>query len=537
MTVECLVGIDVGTTSSRVALYSTDGTLLSEGRAPHLVCHPYIGCAEEDATDWWDAVCAASQAALHARDLPVVHIKGIAVTSMRQTFICVDRAVRPLRPGILWYDTRHAAQVDWVRSNIGSETVYRLTGSPPGRRAIYKVMWLRDNEPGVYHATAHILFVPDYIVYLLTGELVTSSGASCASGCLDIQAKTGWAVPFIEQCGVDPDKWLPNVRPGGSIAGCVTARAAEQTGFPVGTPVVVTGGDQASGNLGIGVCRPGLLGINGGTSCALQTPSEKLPLDSSMSFFVDFSPAGYYVAENGITSGTGALTEWFKGSFWSPGSKELVDEAVIWEELYVLAEQAPPGNLGLMLVPYLRGANGPLWDPRARGLLAGLTTVHKRAHLMRAVLEGLAYESRHILESMERGTGVAIHSVRTYGGASQNDLWNAIFADILGRPVSVTTDPAPVSLGAAIVAGYAVGLYRDPADAAVEMVRIRRTYEPERSRVNLYDELYRKGYSRLYERVRDVMSSIACIVEHAEQASAGVAPGLQPQPESTNLLQ
>jgi sugar (pentulose or hexulose) kinase len=520
MAPECVVGIDIGTTSSRVNLYDVDGTLLAEGTASHQVSHPHPGWAEEDAADWWQAVCAASAEALEQFLQPRSRIAGLAITSMRQTFICLDRHLQPLRPGILWYDTRHAAQVDWVRSHIGSQTVYRLTGSPPGRRAIYKAMWLKEHEPDVYHATAHILFVPDYVLLRLTGQLMTTPGVSCASGCLDVAAKTRWASDFIVQCGVHPDKWLPDIRLPGTVAGYVTEEAAAETGFLAGTPVVLAAGDQACGNLGVGVCQPGLLGINGGTSCALQTPSESLPLDEAMSAFVDFSPAGYYVAENGITSGTAALTEWFRDGFGQPESARAGDESELWEMLYDLASEAPPGNMGLMLVPYLRGANGPLWDPRARGVLVGLLTGHGRPHLMRALLEGLAYESRRILESMERGTGEPIHAVRTYGGASQNDLWNSIFSDVLGRPVAATTEPAPVSLGAAIAAGYGVGLYASPVDAAQGMVRIRTQYEPDPDRTALYEDLYQNVYVHLYDRLADLVRHVSRATTHPERAGA-----------------
>jgi xylulokinase len=376
-------------------------------------------------------------------------------------------------------------------------------------------MWLKANEPEVYAATAHILFVPDFILHRLTGELVTTPGVSCTSGCLDVSAKTQWATDFIVGCGLDPSRWLSNIQPAGTIAGHVTKEAAVETSFPPGTPVVLAAGDQACGNLGIGVCQPGLLGINGGTSCALQTPSERLPVDEAMSFFVDFSPAGYYVAENGITSGTAALTEWFRDGFGQPEAAQAEDEDELWDMLYDLASEAPAGNLGLMLVPYLRGANGPSWDPRARGVLVGLMTNHSRPHLMRALLEGLAYESRRILESMEKGTGIHIHSVRTYGGASQNDIWNTIFADVLGRPVAVTTDSAPVSRGAAITAGFGVGLYKDPVHAAQQMVRVREVYHPNPDRAALYDELYREVYVHLYERLGDLMTQASRITTHA----------------------
>ena len=318
MAIDCLAGIDIGTTSTRVAIYGVDGCLLSEATCPHSIDHPQLGWAEQDINVFWEGVKSASNTAIRSLPNGPESIKGISITSMRQTFVCLDKHLKPLRPAIVWYDTRHAVQVDRVRSNIGSQRVYEITGSPPGRRAVYKVMWVKENEPEIYKATRSIVFIPDYILLQLTGELATTPGVAFASGCLNVTKPTIWAEDFILECGLDPDKWLPNIKPPGTIAGVVTSQAAALTGFPAGAPVVLAAGDQACGNLGVGVCQPGILGINGGTSCALQTPSEELPLDRQMSYFVDYSSAGYYVAENGVTSGTAALTEWFRDNFGQP---------------------------------------------------------------------------------------------------------------------------------------------------------------------------------------------------------------------------
>jgi sugar (pentulose or hexulose) kinase len=515
MSLECVVGIDIGTTSTRVTIYDISGNLITEGRALHEAEHPFPGWAEQDAEELWNSVCLASKKALNQFSSSVGVIKGVSVTSMRQSFVCLGEDLNPLRPAILWYDTRHAAQVDWVRSKFGSKAVYRETGSPPGRRAIYKVMWLKENQPSVYQATRQIAFIPDFIVLRLTGELVTTPGTSFASGCLNVKQPTLWAEEFIENCGIDVNKWIQEIQLPRLVIGTITTHAAAQTGFPAGIPVVLSAGDQACGNLGVGVCQPGMIGINGGTSCALQTPSEGLPIDEEMSFFVDFNPAGYYIAENGVTSGTAALTEWFRDGFGQPEVGEASDEDELWDSLYDLATEAPAGNLGLLLVPYFRGANGPLWDPRARGVMVGLMTDHSRPHLMRALLEGLAYESRQILESMEKGTGVPIHSVRSYGGASHSPIWNQIFADVLHRPVAVTSGVAPVTLGAAIAAGCGVGLYPNPIEAAESMVVVRTIYEPNEQRSALYDELYNKAYVHIYKRVMDLIDTISRVTTHS----------------------
>ncbi|MHB8136163.1 MAG: FGGY family carbohydrate kinase, partial [Anaerolineaceae bacterium] len=366
-----LVGIDIGTTSTRVTIYNLEGVQIVEAHSPHIATYPFPGWAEQDAEEWWNSVCIASRNAMAHFPFPKNAIKGISVTSMRQSFVCLGRDMKPLRPGILWYDTRHALQVDWVSSNIGNKTVYKMTGSPPGRRAIYKAMWLKENEPKIYNETKYFAFIPDFVLFRLTKELTTTPGTSFASGCLNVTNPTQWERGFIELCGIDPDKWIFNLQLPGKVAGYVSSEASTQTGFSIGTPIILSAGDQACGNLGIGVCRPGMLGINGGTSCALQTPSESLPMCEDMSYFVDFSPIGNYVAENGITSGTAALTEWFLDGFGHPEKECSSDENELWNRLYSLVEAAPAGNMGLMLIPYLRGANGPVWEPRARGVGIG----------------------------------------------------------------------------------------------------------------------------------------------------------------------
>jgi len=511
MGLDCLVGIDVGTTSTRVAIYGVDGTLYSAGHSTHEASHPKPGWAEQDAHLWWRNLCQASLSAFSRFKLPRNSIKAISVTSMRQTFVGLDRKRRPQGPAILWYDLRHQNQLEWVREHIGAETVYSRTGSPPGRRSLYKMMWLKENQPDVYQEIDQFAYIPDYLQYQLTGVLVTTPGVSFASGCLNVSDPSNWADDIIQACNLDPEKMIRPVLPPGSIVGYVHTIAAEATGFPAGIPVILAAGDQACGNLGIGVCQLGSLGINGGTSCALQTPAKELPLDPAMNYFIDYSPAGYYVAENGITSGTAALTEWFRDHFAQQELSVASSEDHIWESIYQLAGQVPPGNRGLILVPFLRGANGPYWNPNARGILVGLTAEHGRGHLMRALFEGLAYESRRILESMESGTGVPIQSVRTYGGAARSDLWNQIFADVLGRPVAVTVDIHPVSLGAAISAGYGIGHYQDPISAAESMVRVARTYDPNPTSAQLYQQLYSDVYLNIYQRMADLTDSIARI--------------------------
>jgi xylulokinase len=294
------------------------------------------------------------------------------------------------------------------------------------------------------------------------------------------------------------------------VAGRISAPATCSTGLVAGTPVVLAAGDQPCGNLGCGVARPGMMGINGGTSCALEMPTSRLVLDPGAGYFVDFSPAGFYLAENGITSGGAALFDWYRDEFIPAPQKHQPD---IYHKIHgELIEATPPGNLGLLLVPYLRGANGPFWDSRARGLLAGLRLDHGRAHLARALLEGLAYEARRIMETMESASAEHIDDIRMYGGSSKSRQWNQTFADVLNRPVRVTALDEPPTLGAAIAAGVGVGIYQDMRQAAGAMVHVRQTFEPRPEYAGLHARLYGEVYRHLYAALAELMSRASAIV-------------------------
>jgi len=503
-----LLAADMGTTATRAVLFDLKGQVVSETRVPVQIDHPEPGQAELDAEVWWHTFCQAVRQTLG--DKKTRDVAGLAITHQRQSFVPVDKSLNPLRRAILWYDTRAGVQAEWAREHIGSSRIYQRTGSPPGRRAVYKVMWLRDHEPTLFSQIRKILFIPDFLIYRLTGELVTSPGTSATSGCLDISQPDRWAADILATLCISPDLWVTPVRPGGTIAGRVNSTAAQATGLAVGTPIVLAAGDQPCGNLGSGIARPGMMGINGGTSCALEMPTAQLVLDPGTNFFVDFSPAGFYLAENGITSGGAALFDWFRLEFTSPEQQNLPD---IYERIHGgLIESTPPGNLGLMLVPYLRGANGPYWDARARGLLAGLRLDHGKAHLARALLEGLAYEARLILEAMESASGIPVDDIRMYGGSSKSRQWNQAFADVLNRPVRVTSLEEPSALGAAIAAGVGVGIYDDMPQAANAMVKVLQIFEPRPEVVHIYDRLYREVYRHLYTTISDLMNRASEIV-------------------------
>ncbi len=494
-----LLGVDCGTSSTKAFLFDASGRIRAEGRSSLACRHPRPGWVEQEAQWWWDSFREAVAAVLKQGAGPA-EIRGLAVTHQRMSYVPVDAAMKPLRPAILWNDLRCAAQNQRALELLDGDFIYRRTGYKPGLWTVYKVMWLKDNEPENYAKLWKVLLVQDYLLYRLTGELLTTASSAVTAGCLDVAAKNRWADDVLEAFGLSPSLFVQRILHGGELAGRVSEEAAGQTGLRAGLPVITAAGDQPCGVLGAGVARPHVASINGGTSCTIETCCQSLALDPAAGYFLEISPTADYLPENSAPSGGSSLMSWLKGLFGVETE---------WGEFYGLAEQAPAGSDGLMLVPYFSGANAPYWDLKARGVVAGLLLDHGRPHLVRAVIEGLAFESRRMIEAMERGTGSRVSEARLYGGSARSDTWNQIFADVLGVPVSTLETSETTALGAAICAAKGTGLYAGFAEALQNMVRVDRVYHPDPGRHELYTELFDQVYGKLYDQVSELIRNLS----------------------------
>jgi len=504
-----VIGVDSGTSSTRAILFDARGRALAEGRRAYQVLRPRPGWVEQKAEWWWEALVGSLRDLLAAGVDPA-EIMGLAITHQRITAVPVDREMVPLRNAILWNDVRCGEQNQRALERVGRERLYRRTGYNPGIWTVYKAMWLQDHEPEIYHRMDKLVLVQDYLVHQLTGELSTTSSAAVMTGCLDVAHRHRWAEDILEELEVRPSIWVDKVLAGGEVAGRISQAGAEATGLPKGLPVIAAAGDQPCGVVGAGVTKPSMLGVNGGTSCTMETCSQTLPLDPEANYFIEISPMGTYFPENSIYSGGSALMNWLKTAL---GGEEERGEDWDWEDFYSLAGQAPPGNIGLMMIPYLSGATAPYWDVDARGVLFGLGMDHSKAHLVRAVIEGLAYEVRRQSAFMEKGTGVKIKEVRMYGGSARSRLWNQVFADVLGVAVRSTKTVETTALGAAICAAAGVGLHPDIETAAAKMVEVEGEFSPDRANRELYDRLFNEVYAQFYDRVQDLVHRATGIVQ------------------------
>jgi sugar (pentulose or hexulose) kinase len=520
MSDQLVLGVDSSTSATKVIAFDSAGKVVAEGAQGYPLFNEHPGWVEQLPDDWWEAFKVGCRQVGSQPDVQAKKMIGIGFTHQRFTFVPVDSDLRPLRKAILWNDIRCSQEADHASATIGKQKIFERTGYPPGQWTLYKLLWLKNHEPDVYARTYKLMLVQDYLIYKLTGNVVTLAGAATMTGALDIANPKRWATDIIQGLGLREDVWIDRILPGATVAGYVTRKAAAETGLPEGLPVVTGAGDQPCGILGAGVTQPGQLGINGGTSCTNELVAKGLPERKELNYVIEISPTGDYIVENYIPSGGSAVMNWYKSNFGAyEVEKAKRDGVSVWDVVYGQAAEAPVGNRGMMAIPYLNGANGPYWDLNARGVIFGVHADYGRAHMIRALLEGCAYESRRQAELMEQGTSTKVEEIRMYGGSARSDIWNQMFADVLDKPLCVPETAETTALGAAISAAVACGMHDGFRQCVDRMVSVRKTYRPNPRSATTYEELYQRVYRRFYDSVRGLMRETAAINERIDAAA------------------
>ena len=463
MASECVLGLDLGTTTCRCIAFDRQGRILAVAAQEAPPEHPAPGLAVVHAATWWAAVRRVLGSMME--QLAELGARPVALgpSGLQHAMVPLDDKGQVLAPSMLWMDQRSRAQVEWLNGE-GLPLVEAALG--PGARAsntpsLPKLRWLSEHQPEVLARTQVLLLPKDYLLYRLTGHMGTDP--SDAGGTMLYDARSDdWAPGLLELAGVTPGQ-MPPICASDTVAGSVTADAAAQTGLPAGLPVAVGAGDTMATFLGSGGERPGCAFIYIGTAAWVRRPG---PRDRTR-----------FLA----TATTGAAVRWLRDLLAGGG------DGLTYDALMADAAQAPAGAEGLLFLPHLCGERGPVPDPDARGLLAGLSLRHGRGHLARAVLEGTCCHLRLLLED---GAAVAPDAVWVAGGAAHSAVWMQILADLLGQPVHTPQVAEAGALGAAILAAVAVGLYPDREQAAAAMVHPGPVYVPDAARAAAYEDVY-----------------------------------------------
>lgn len=499
---DLVIALDSSTTACKAIVWDRAGQMVAEGRASIGLLTPRPGWYEQRAKDWWTAAAHALREATSQIDRQ--RLGALCITPQRETFVPVDAECQPLRDAITWLDERSLAQVEGVKSRFGERYVHEITGKPVAMTpSLYKILWLQEHEPAVLRNAYKIVDVHAFLVRHLTGEWRTCTASADPMGLVDMRSFS-WSHELLSALDLDAAQY-PDLLPPGAILGEITDEAARATDLPAGLPVVAGAGDGQSAGLGANVTRQGQAYLNLGTAVVSGAHAEEYSFD--LAFRTLASPlAGSYTLETLIRSGTFTVS-WFVERF----AQDLQNVALplsVEELLEAAARKVPPGAQGLMLVPYWNGAASLYWDGTASGITVGWTGAHRREHLYRAVLEGIAFEQRRATEGVEAALGQRIDEYVVLGGGSKSALWCQIVADITGKRVVRAGTAEATCLGAAILAAVAVGWYDDARSAAAAMTRSGTIFEPDPPTEKFYDQLYREVYQNLYPSLRQSLTRL-----------------------------
>lgn len=487
------LGIDIGTGGSRAVLIDEKGKVLASATVEHQpFASPQIGWAEQAPEDWWRASSAAIRAVLEKSDAG--RIAAVSFSGQMHGSVLLGEDDRPLRPALLWCDQRTEKQCLDLTEKIGARRLIELVSNPAVTGfTLPKLLWVREREPEIWRKVKTVLLPKDYVRMRLSGDKASDVADSSGTLLFDVQNRQ-WSDEMLSAFEID-ESLLPKVYESVEVTGEISKSGAAETGLREGTPVVAGAGDNAAGAIGMGVVSAGRVSATIGTSGVVFVVTEKPTLDlkGRMHTLCHAIPNRWHMT--GVTQSAGLSLRWFRDNFGDGKTyDELVDEAA----------QIPPGADGAVWLPYLMGERTPHLDAKARAAFVGLTASHTRAHLVRAVLEGVAFSLRDSLEIF-RELGAPIESIRLGGGGAKSALWRQIQADIYGQTVEIIEADEGAAFGAAILAGVGAGAWESVDQACAETIRISERVEPGTKSVEKLNRNY-EAYKLLYPALRPAVN-------------------------------
>ncbi len=482
MNQDLVIGIDSSTTATKAIAWTAAGEAVAEGRAPIPLSNPRPSYFEQDPADWWGSTVTAIRQVLDR--VPPERIAAVAVSNQRETFGVFDTDGTPIRPAMVWLDERARPQVKAFSAAFGEDRVHAISGKPRDLTpCLYRFVWLRECEPRTFERIGKIAEVHAFLTYRFTGEWVTSTASADPLGVLDM-ARMGWSGDILGAAGLREDQFSRLVRPG-TVMGAVHQAAAAETGLAIGTPVVAAGGDGQCAGTGTATLRAGRAYVNLGTAVVSGSYGEGYLHDKAFRTMSAVAEGGY-IYESCLRTGT-FLVDWTVRTLMGADPRQ---DPGIFAALEAEAAALPIGAGGLALVPYWSGVMTPHWDPGARGIVAGLSSSHKRGHVYRALLEGIALEQAMVTDRIDAATGAPVDHYLAIGGGASSDLWCQILADASRRAVVRSKTVEASSLGAAMAAARGAGWYGSIGEAARAMAgEAVATFEPDPRRQARYAEL------------------------------------------------
>ncbi len=504
-----LIGVDLGTSGTKTVLFAEDGTVAASCTIEYPLYQPQNGWAEQDPLDWWNAVCGTTKAVIAKAGISASEIKGVGLSGQMHGLVMLDKSGNVLRKSIIWCDQRTAKECEEITQKVGAGNLIKITANPAltGFTAS-KIMWVKNNEPALYEKCAHILLPKDFIRYKLTGEFATEVSDASGMQLLDVPNRK-WSDQVLDALEIDKSL-LGKVYESPEITGKVTKAASDLTGLAEGTAVVGGAGDNAAAAVGTGTVFDGKAFTTIGTSGVVFAHTSKLSIDPKgrVHTFCCAVPGAWHVM--GVTQGAGLSLKWFRDNFCH---EEMIAAAGMKKDPYFLmdkqAEQIPIGSDRLLYLPYLMGERTPHLDPNCRGVFFGLSAMHTRQHLLRAVMEGVTFSQRDSVEVL-REMGVSIKEMLACGGGGSSALWRQMLADVYGCPVKTVVSKEGPALGVAILAGAGTGVYSSVQDGCAAVIKTNPPQNPISQNSEEYEKFY-NIYRALYPALKNNFSELAKI--------------------------
>ena len=492
-----VIGVDGGTESIRAGVFDLSGNPLAFASVTYPTNFPIPGWAEQNPEDWWNALGGAVRRAVIDANVGKQEILGICLDTTCCSVVALDGAGNPLRPALIWMDMRSAPQTEQVLATADPALQVNSNGRGPvsAEWMIPKSLWIQQEEPEIFEKAETVCEFQDYLNLHLTGKRVASINNVSVRWHYG-PGWGGWARSMVESLGMSEllKKWPAIVLRLGEEIGGLTSNAAAHLDLPEGVPVLQGGADAFIGMIGLGVVNPGSLAfITGSSHLHLGLSPQAFHGQGIWGTYADAVIPGLHVVEGGQTS-TGSVVSWIRRTLGSPSYEELNHEAAELE----------PGSEGVVIQEHFQGNRTPHTDPLSRGVISGLTLKHGRGHLFRAALEGIAFGTELILETM-RNNGFAAETVVLAGGATRSDLWLQIHADVSNLPLTLTKVPDAPALGSAILAAVGSGAFSDIGTATQKMVQVDRVIEPNQETHARYQPFY-QSYQNHYLAMKNARS-------------------------------
>ena len=488
-----LVGIDIGTSGTKGVLMDREGKIYARAGREYSIDIPQPGWAEQDPKMWWEAAIRVIREVINKLEVDPQQIRGIGLSGQMHGAVFLDKNLQPFRPAIIWADQRSSSQCEFIYQKIGKERLAELTGNPIATGFMCStLLWMKENRPEEFSRIYKVILAKDYIRYRLTGNLGVEVTDASSTLLLDIKRRC-WSEELLDILGLPLKILLEEVHESQEVAGYLHVEAARDTGLLEGIPVVYGGGDQSMQAVGNGVIRPGILSSTIGTGGQLFITVDKFTYDPKLRIhtFCHAVPNNYHLL--GAILSAGLSLKWLRENILhTPDAYHIFDNEV---------DKIRVGSGSIIFLPYLLGERSPYMNPQAKGVFFGLSLKHHRAHMIRAVMEGVVFALRDCLEVFEE-LGIKIEQVIASGGGAKSGVWRQMQADIFNKEISITQSTEQAAMGAAILAGVGVGIYKDVEDGCKKVVKFKKEkIKPIPENVDIYNRQF-VIYKSLYQDLK-----------------------------------